>query len=147
MIILISLRPTRLRFCMFILLMYGIVPSGFRSSPLSFLGNIWFSIALGIRSYHLFNSFLNTWHCSPHPSIPYPHPQHQLSPAFVYGRLRWTQRTRLYAANSSSSILLLSSLLLSRFIPAPFMLACWGGPVWHDTMFEYGGTHMAEGSP
>jgi hypothetical protein len=70
-------------------------------------------------------------HCgaSSCPSIPYPHPQHQRSPAFVYGRLRRTRQTRSYAANSSSSIFLLSSLLLSRFIPAPFMLACWGGPV------------------
>jgi hypothetical protein len=72
--------------------------------PLSFLGNISFSIWTWHSVVVYIQFILKYLTLFLRPSIPYPHHPYQLSPAFVYGRSR---RTRSYTANSSSLISLL----------------------------------------
>jgi hypothetical protein len=133
MIILISFGRLDSAICILILLTFGIVPSGFRSSPLSFLGNIWFLIWTWHSVVVYIQFILKYLTLFPHPSIPYPHHQYQLPSPFVYSR---SQQTQSYTANSSSLILLLSSFLclsLFQFLPG--------------ITFEYGRTCTVEGSP
>jgi hypothetical protein len=71
----------------------------------------------------------------PHPSIPYPHYQYQLPPAFIYSR---SQQTQSYTVNSSFFISFLSSFLC---------LSLFQFHSRSNTIFEYGRTCTVEGSP
>jgi hypothetical protein len=116
-------------FACLISLTFSIVPSGFWSSLLSFLGNIWFSIwtwhsvissiQFILKYLTLFPSSINSLSLSSTPTSPIPGQSWQT----------WS-----YMANSM--IFLLSSLLLSPFIPAPSRLVCWGILARHSNMAE-----------
>jgi hypothetical protein len=112
--------------------MFSIVPSGFRSSPLSFLGSIWFSIwtwhsvivyiQLILKYLTLFSSSINS--------------SSSLSTPASWSFCPWSIMADLVIYGIFLFLDLISFFLcLSLFQPLP------------GTTFEYGRMYTAEGSP